>query len=186
MKDLLIFGRSPFINKLDLSNINYDKYDVLCINYPIPDIKVHYCLGCDEWTKPVLAPKTQWISIHTGYNFIKTCDTFHHDGYNLSWCCFSSSAAISFAISKGYKNCYLIGIDLLENNKPLTHYDGITNSICTKSTACKKEKKYIKEMLDFIQIYQTNKEVKDDWDIPFCDISNIIKNHSAKWLRKKI
>ena len=71
MKRLIIFGRSPFINKIDL-NIDYDKYDVLCINYPIPNIKVHYVVSCDDWVKPILAPKTEWISPNTNWDLHQT------------------------------------------------------------------------------------------------------------------
>lgn len=167
MKELLIFGRSPFIKKVPLSKINYDKYDVLCINYPIPDIKVHYVIACDEWVKPILAPKTEFISSNTGWGFIKTFTSIINEEKRLSWACFSSSAAVGFARLRGYKTIYLIGVDCVEDNKPMKHYDGIVNTKTTSDIACKKEKAYIKLYTQYMTIYQTNPAVKNDWQLPF-------------------
>lgn len=162
MKELIIFGRSPFINKLELKNINYGKYDVLCINYPIPNIRVDYVVSADNWVKPVLAPKTEWISQNTGWCFKKT-DKIIQDIGVLSWCIYSSSLAVNFAVSRGYKTIYLAGVDLIEDGKPLEHYDGITNNKPAKIDGCQKEKKFIKELAEKfkVNIYQLNPGV--DW-----------------------
>ena len=159
MKKLIIFGRSPFLNKIDL-NIDYEQYDVCCINYPIPGIRVHYLVSCDEWVKPVLAPKTEWISENTGWDLHKTKE-FITEEKHLSWCCYSSSAAVNFAILRGYKEIYLCGVDLIENNKPFDHYDGIMNKIVPRGLA--KEKEYIIELCkkNNVKIYQTNPAA--DW-----------------------
>lgn len=174
MRKLLIFGRSPFINKIDLSKIDYNKYDVCCINYPIFDIRVHYVVSVDSWTNPVLAPKTEWVSVHTGWDFVKSFINHIHKDKQLSWACFSSSAAVSFAFLRGYKEVYLVGIDLNETNEPMQHYDGTLNSFTTKASVCKKEKEYIAWYKDKIKIYQTNPDVKDAWDIPFKDINKVL------------
>lgn len=173
MRKLLILGRSPFINKIDLSKIDYNKFDVCCINYPIFDIRVHYVVSVDSWTKPILAPKTEWISSNTGWDFIKSYERKTHEEKRLSWACFSSSAAVSFAFLRGYKEVYLVGVDLKENNEPMKHYDGTENVFKTKASVCKKEKEYIAWYKDKIKIYQTNPDVKDEWDIPFMPISKL-------------
>ena len=160
MKDLLIFGRSPFINKLDLSKIDYNRFDVLCINYPIPDIKVHYVVAADYWTEPILASKTEFISQNTGWVLTRTDERIITKEKNLSWCCFSSSLAVNFAILRGYKTAYLAGIDLVENDKPLKHYDGVVNRNISSINACRKEKKYIKWLGEKIILYNLN---------PLCD-----------------
>lgn len=167
MKELLIFGRSPFVKKIPLSKINYDKYDVLCINYPVPNIKVHYVVACDDWVKPTLAPKTEFISVHTGWQFVKTFTSIINEEKRLSWACFSSSASIGFARLRGYETVYLIGVDCKEDGKPLVHYDGIVNKKPTAEIACKKEKAYINKYKPFMNIYQTNPDVKDEWDLEF-------------------
>lgn len=157
MKDLIIFGRSPFINKVPLEKINYDLFDVCCINYPIPNIKVHYVVSADDTVKPILAPKTEWVSKHTGWNIIKTEKIIQEIG-TLSWRIYSSSLAVNFAILRGYKNIYLCGVDLIEDDKPFTHYDGILNKRPARASGCREEKEYIIELgKKFgVNLYQMN------------------------------
>lgn len=161
MKELIIFGRSPFINKLNLKKIDYNKFDVCCINYPIPNIKVHYVVSADEWVKPVLAPKTEWISNNTNWELIKTDENIIQEEKKLSWACFSSSLAVNFAILRGYKVIYLGGIDLFNENKPFNHYDGINNKRISSEKSINKEKEYIKRLAKGVKIYQLNP--KADW-----------------------
>lgn len=162
MKELLILGRSPFINKLKLNKINYNKYDVCCINYPIPNIKVHYLVSADAHVKPLLAPKTEWISQNNGWCFKKTDSIIQEQGI-LSWCIYSSSLAVNFGITRGYKTMFLGGIDLFDDDKPFLHYDGIQNKKPAKSSGTKKEKEYIKELAEKyeVKIYQLNPDA--DW-----------------------
>lgn len=167
MKDLLIFGRSPFIKKLDLTKIDYNRFDVLCINYPIPDIKVHYVVAADYWTEPVLASKTEFISQNTGWELTKTDERIITKEGHLSWAFFSSSLAVNFAILRGYKVIYLAGIDLFDNNEPFAHYDGIINQKPASIEATSKEKLYIKKIAKDVKLYQLNP--KADW-LEFKDI----------------
>ena len=162
MKKLIIFGRSPFINKIDLKSIDYDKYDVLCINFPIPDIKVHYVVSCDEWVKPVLAPKTEWVSINTRWDLHKTRE-FYTDEKHLSWLHYSSSAAVNFAILRGYKELYLCGVDLIPDGKPFSHYDGIVNKAKTNANAVIEEQNYIKELCERNGVIIYNVNPKANW-----------------------
>lgn len=48
MNDLIIVGGSPFVNTVDLHNLDYTKYDVLAINKQPYGIPVKYLLGVDE------------------------------------------------------------------------------------------------------------------------------------------
>lgn len=157
MKELIIFGRSPFINDLKLENIDYNRFDVCCINYPIKNIKVHYVVSADDWVMPKLAPKTEWISQNTGYNLVKT-DEIIQEQKKLSWRLFSSSLAVNFAISRGYKTIYLAGVDLIEDNKPFVHYDGIINEKPARIETVQKEKDYIKKLAQVynVDIFQLN------------------------------
>lgn len=156
MKDLLIFGRSPFIKKLDLTKIDYNRFDVLCINYPIPDIKVHYVAAADYWSEPILASKTEFISQNTGWELTKTDERIITKEGHLSWAFFSSSLAVNFAILRGYQTAYLGGVDLIENDKPFIHYDGIVNRNVSSTEACRGEKSYIQKLGKKIQLYQLN------------------------------
>ena len=162
MKDLIIFGRSPFINKLKLKNIDYNKFDVCCINYPIPNIRVHYVVSADEWVKPVLAPKTEWISKNNGWEIIKSEEIIQEEK-KLSWRIYSSSLAVNFAILRGYKTIYLGGVDLIDDNKPFEHYDGIINNKPASIEGTQKEKEYIKFLATKygVNLFQLNP--KADW-----------------------
>lgn len=166
MKELIIFGRSPFINKLKLKNIDYSKFDVLCINYPIPDIKVHYVVSADDWVKPILAPKTEWVSINTGWEF-KKGEKIIRENNILSWRFYSSSLAVNFAILRGYKTIYLAGVDLFDDEKPFSHYDGITNNKPAAIEATSGEREYIKQLAKDVNLYQLNPQA--DW-LEFRDI----------------
>ena len=166
MKELIIFGRSPFINELKLENIDYNKYDVCCINYPIPYIKVKYVVSADKSVIPVLAPKTEWVSLNTGWEFKKT-DRIIRQKNKLSWRYYSSSLAVNFGILRGYKTIYLGGVDLFDDNKPFIHYDGVENLKPATIDATSNEKLYIKELAKDIKIYQLNP--KADW-LEFRDI----------------
>lgn len=168
MKDLLIFGRSPFINELKLENIDYDRFDVCCINYPIPNIRVHYLVSADKEVKPILAPKTEWISLNTGWCLKKTDRIIQEIGV-LSWCIYSSSLAVNFAISRGYKTMFLGGIDLFDDNKPFKHYDGVINKKSATTHGVTEEKKFIKRLAEKynVNIYQLNPQA--DW-LEFKDV----------------
>lgn len=157
MKELLILGRSPFIKELDLTRIDYNKFDVCCINYPIPDIRVHYVVAADYWTEPKLAPKTEFISANTGWELIKTDEKIITENKRLSWGFFSSSLAVNFAILRGYETAYLAGVDLFENDKPFAHYDGVVNRNVCSMEACRGEKRYIKRLGEKIKLYQLNR-----------------------------
>lgn len=169
MRDLIIFGRSPFINQLKLENIDYNKFDVCCINYPIPNIKVHYLCSADVNVKPMVAPRTEWISSNTGWDLHKTEDEIIQEIGVLSWCIYSSSLAVNFGISRGYKTIYLGGVDLIENDLPFEHYDGIKNIRPARASGVKKEKEYIKKLAEKfdVKIYQLNPET--NW-LEFKDI----------------
>ena len=151
-----------FRNELNLKNIDYNRFDVCCINYPIPNIKVHYLVSADAKVKPILASKTEWISQNTGWCFKKTDRIIQEQGV-LSWCIYSSSLAVNFAITRGYKTMFLAGIDLFDDDKPFLHYDGVQNIKKASSLGTKQEKQYIKELAEKynVNIYQVNP--KADW-----------------------
>ena len=161
MKELLLFGRSPFIKTLNLKKIDYDRFDVCCINYPIPGIKVHYVVSADPWTKPILAPKTEWISTNTGWELVKTDEIVQEKG-RLSWRIYSSSLAVNFAILRGYKTIYIAGVDLIEDDKPFVHYDGVVNTKKASISGCIQEKEYIKKLAETygVKLYTLNREAQ--------------------------
>ena len=159
MKDLIIIGGSPFVNTVNLSCIDTDKFDVLAINRQPLNIKTKYLIAHDtdfrqchnqkEVTKikkqglnPVfIAPKTEFIHETTGWKWKN--DIISHEDKLLGFCLYTCSSALNFAYLKGYKNIYFIGVDLEENNKPFTHWHGVTNHTQVSSACAIQEKEYL-------------------------------------------
>lgn len=170
MKELIIFGRSCFINRLNLANIDYDKCDICCINKPIEGLKrVDYLVSADEWVKPEIPEGCEWVSVNNGWEIIKTEKVIRAE-QRLSWKHYSSDLAVNFAILRGYKTIYLAGIDLVEDNKPFNHYDGIINNYSAPADGCKDEKEHIKMLAREadVKLYQLNPDC--DW-LEFRDLN---------------
>lgn len=167
MKECLIIGRSPFINKVDWEKIDWGRFFVICINYPVPDIPVDVVIAKDDYVKPILAPATKFISPNTGYKF--TSEPKNEN--DIGFVCYSSTSAVYYAVKQGFKKIYLIGVDHKEDDKPFIHYDGVLNNRIASSKAQKEAKNYIYKFN--ASIYQTNPQVKDEWLIPYKNIKII-------------
>lgn len=195
MKDsIIIFGGSPFIQKVNLKNIDLNRFDTLAINRPPLNIPIHYVVAYDddfracrtqeevqktlsEFLNPVfLAPKTEFIHKTTGWNFKKDYINTNKKEKTLGFCLYTCSSAVNFAYLKGYKNVYLIGIDLTEDNKPFTHWHGVTNIKEVPITCARQAKEYIYKYKKWLNIYQCNPEVAPIWQIPYCPIDQLY-NH---------
>ena len=164
MNECLVIGRSPFVNKVKWSKIDFNRFFVICVNYPVPDIPVDIVIAKDEWVKPTLAPATKFISPNTGYNF-----TRHPVKENdIGFLSYTSTSAVWLANKMGLKS-YLIGIDHKEDNKPFLHYDGIQN----KNIATIESQKEVKNYISQYNVYQTNPTVKNEWGVPFIDIKSL-------------
>ena len=195
-QDLIIFGGSPFVNTIDLSRINTNHFDILCINRPILNVPVHYLIAYDDdfrachnqqevksilaqHLNPVLiAPKTEFIHKSTGWQFKRGGDYINHNKQNkiVGFWLYTCSSAVNFAYLREYKNVYLVGIDLKEDNQPFNHWHGIKNIKEVPVHCAKMAKEYIYLYKKYINIYQCNPEVKDIWDIPYCPIDRLY-NH---------
>lgn len=162
MKDIIIFGRSPFINRLDLAKLDYDRFDVCCINKPIKNIKTKYLVSADAWVKPELDKDIEWVSIHSGWKIIKTDNVIQHEG-KLSWKHYSSDLAVNFAILRGYKNIYLAGIDLIPDGKGLVHYDGVVNEEPTNPEGTIDAQNIIKLLAEMYRVNIYNVNPSCDW-----------------------
>ena len=170
MKDCLLIGRSPFVNKVKWNKVDFERFFVICCNYPVPDIPVDIVIARDDTPRPVLAPATKFISPRTNYKFVTEAK---HET-DIEFCCYTSSSACYLARKLGFKRGYLIGIDHVEDDKPFKHYDGIINNGVATSFSNKLCKNYICS-LKGISLYQTNPTVKEQWDLPFADIATLYR-----------
>ena len=191
---ILVIGGSPFVNTVDLPRIDTDRFDVLAINRQPLNIPCHYLVAYDEdFTachtqeevqnalkknlNPVfIAPKTKFIAKASGWKFKKDYISHNYEEKTLGFCMYTCSSAVNFAYLKGYKNVYLIGIDLAEDNKPFSHWHGIQNLKEVPIHCAKQAKEYIYQFKKLgMNIFQVNPEVKEIWYIPYYDIENLYK-----------
>ena len=195
MKDsIIIFGGSPFVNTIDLKRIDINRFDTLAINRPPLNIPIHYLIAHDcgfrachtqdevqnilqQGLNPVfIAPKTEFIHETTGwkwqFDYINTDTNKKLLGFALYTC----SSAVNFAYLKGYKNVYFVGVDLAENNMPFTHWHGVTNIVPVSDRCAIQTKEYLYKYKKFLNMYQCNPNVANEWQIPYCPIDRLY-NH---------
>lgn len=167
MKELIIFGRSPFINRLNCDAIDYDRFDICCINGSLPQLKrIDYVVSADDFCKPYIREGAEWISVNNGWKLIKTEARIIQEDVpirRLSWKHLSSDLAVNFAIMRGYRTIYLAGIDLVEDGKPFYHWDGVMNKKPQSAEGARDEKEFIKLLGRRFgaNIYQLNPD--SDW-----------------------
>lgn len=194
MKEFLIIGGSPFVNTVDLKRIDLNRFDILCINRPVHNIPVHYLIAHDQDFRAVhtqeevkqikeqglnpvfIAPKTEFIHSTTGWKSKYNIINHNINEKQLGFCLYTCSSALNFAYLKGYKNIYLVGIDLEENNKPFSHWHGVTNTKEVPISCAKQAKEYLYRYKKYLNLYQCNPNVSKDWDIPYYPIDQLY-NH---------
>lgn len=185
-KDLIIFGGSPFINTINLQRIDTTRFDILAINRPPLNIPVHYLIAHDtdfrachtsqevqsilaQGLNPVfIAPKTEFIHETTGWKY--KFDIVSHEDKLLGFCLYTCSSALNFAYLKGYKNVYFVGVDLAEDNKPFSHWHGVTNHTPVSSACARRVKEYLYKYKKWLNIYQCNPAVSREWQCDYCPI----------------
>lgn len=190
-KDLIVIGGSPFVNTVDLPRIDTNKFDVLAINRQPLNVRTRYLIAYDTDFRPAhtqeevteikeqglnpvfIAPKTEFIHTSTGWKF--TRNIISENDKELGFWLYTCSSAVNFAYLRGYKNVYLIGVDLEENNKPFTHWHGITNIKEVPVHCAKMAKEYLYRYKKYLNIYQCNPKVMPEWDVEYCPIEKLYR-----------
>ena len=173
----IIFGCSPFINKIPQEKINYliDNYYHIGLNYFItkyPNIKniLYYDGGVYSNIKHLLQDKniivskfafnidskTEPVPQNNLYIYDKSIEIIHNInlhklGFNKN----SSHPAINYAYLQGYKNIVLCGIDLTSDWSHF--YNNGLNEI-QSIKYINKVRNYIYEFKDYVNLYQLNPE----------------------------
>ena len=187
----IIFGCSPFINKLNDKDIEYliDNYYHIGINNFIdiyPNIKniLFSDYGVYDWIAPKLNNQNIILS-QTAYrhNFIlenrdkpknieyifdARQEIFHDLSKNIL-CMFKTSAlpAINYAYLKGYKNIILCGVDLTENWNHFYEH----NIINRTPRRINQMRELLYKFKDYVNLYQLNPE--SDLDIKKINIGDL-------------
>lgn len=189
----IIIGGSPFVNTVDLPRINTDKFDIIAINRQPLNIKTRYLIAHDvdfrqchtqkevqetlnKGLNPVFtAPKTEFIHETTGWKWKFDCIIHDPNEKCLGFCLYTCSSALNFAYLKGYKNIYFVGVDLAEDNKPFTHWHGITNNTPVLNSSAKQAKEYLYRYKKLLNMHQCNPNISKDWNIPYCSVKKLYK-----------
>ena len=191
----IIFGCSPFINKIHHDDMNYliDNYYHIGINSFIqkyPNMKnvlfSDYCVY--DWVKPHLNNQNIILS-QTAYrhNFIlenrdkpknieyifDARSEIFHDLSKNTLCMFKTSAlpAINYVYLKVYKNIVLCGVDLTENWNHFYSEQNTSNDTIRSPKRINKMRELLYQFKDYINLYQLNPE--SDLDIQKINIGEL-------------
>ncbi len=137
MTEIILFGRSQFINKIDVPALCL-KYKTIGMNFFSEFAPVDYNFCFLDYV-PAKFPNTKTFTryVHEQappeverVRYIPQREPFLTKEYDekgrqkLALRAFSSSAAINWAILEGYKQIYFIGVDHVETQNQPEHFDG--------------------------------------------------------------
>lgn len=191
----IIFGCSPFINKISEKDINYliDNYYHIGLNhfiYKYPNVKnilfSDYCTyGAIEKNinnQSIILSKTAYHHNfeldnkikpnNIEYIFDASQEIFHDLSKNML-CMFKTSAlpAINYTYLKGYKNIILCGVDLTKNWNHFYSEQYAYNDIIRNEKRINKMREILYKFKDYVNLYQLNPE--SDLDIEKINIGDL-------------
>jgi hypothetical protein len=188
MKPLIIFGRSLFINDVNVARL-IEKYDTVGFNNFATQYPVKYSFTFDKYFSPI-DPRT--ITFIDARKSLRPADaipvimvprldpiperTFDNKGYlQLGRTNFTPCLALNYAIIEGYTDVYLVGIDHVPTDTKFAHYDGIDSRFGQNIQPILHEwfRTYVYNCAKYVKIYQTNPAVKDSWNLPFINIETL-------------
>ena len=191
----IIFGCSPFINKISENKMNYiiDNYYHIGLNhfvYKYPNVKnilfsdynTYDAIKNNINNQNIILSKTAY-----DFNFIKDnkikpknieyifdarSEIFHDLSKNML-CMFKTSAlpAINYAYLKGYKNIILCGVDLTENWNHFYSNNTTSNDIIRSPKRINRMREILYKFKDYVNLYQLNPE--SDLDIKKINIGEL-------------
>lgn len=188
MKNLVLFGRSPFVNKIDRQKI-IDNNITIGLNYFAANNAVDFSFCWDKYIKPKSAKTTTFYHFEAptveDRNAIQYRPMISREPFpsvdfiegklRLAFLCFIATAAINWAILMRKKALYLVGIDHVETDKRFVHNDDIYDEHGQNMhpEMHKTFKNYVYAATKYIDIFQTNPKVKHDWNLPFVEVETL-------------
>lgn len=178
----VIFGRSPFINQVDVPRL-IERYSTVGFNQFGQHYETDYLFFFDQYfysfkgAPQVFIP--EWFPAHhAGTRYaskrvnkpILSRQTNKRGNLVLGHKYFTTSLALNWLILQGYKTAYLVGVDHIETDKQFRHHDNQDLPSRLEPFAHQEFKRYVKRCLPYIDIVQTNSAVKNQWELPFLDV----------------
>lgn len=186
MKDLVIFGRSPFISQVDVPRL-LERYTTLGFNkfgelYPVdylfffddyyPLHKAHQVFIPSYFAPGLNGERYTAIQQDTPIMNGDFPDK-HPSRLFLAHKHYTVSLALNWALLAGFERIYLVGIDHVETDKQFIHHDGYDLPAELTPESHRALKQYVYECAKHAEIYQTNPAVAADWDLPYKDIKEL-------------
>lgn len=180
--ELVIFGRSPFINQVDVPLL-LENYTTVGFNQFGKHHKVDHLFFFDDYYygyKPTAVYLPKWFSQKHGIKYVpKPSDRpilsrqMKDNMIVLGHKYFTVSLALNWALLEGFKTIYLVGIDHVETDNQFKHHDGVDLPANLTPKAHKDLKKYVYACAEHADIYQCNPAVAPDWELKYKDIREL-------------
>jgi hypothetical protein len=182
MKSVLLFGRSPFINQINLPALLH--HTTAGINHIAFEHGMDYGFFYDSEPPKPEGCKTKtiapiWFSsashpVNPVPASIPVLSKIHRDGGQVvGFELFTCTLAVNWLILQGFKQIYLIGIDHVEQPGPLQHHDGTFAVADCMVEAHQRVKAFIGRCQSGAKIYQCNPAVAADWPVPYQDLTEL-------------
>lgn len=179
---VLVFGRSPFINQVDIQRLKHHK--TAGINHISVVHNMTYGFYYDaEIPKPagcktkLIAPvwfNNADIKVQPVPSSIPVLSKINRDGGQVvGFELFTVTLAVNWLILQGFKNIYLIGIDHIEQAGPMQEYTGDYTAADITIEAHQRCKRFLERCQSGAKIYQCNPAVKDSWNLPYQDLEGL-------------
>lgn len=182
--DLIIFGRSPFINEVDVDAL-LPYYATVGFNTFGQHYPVDYLFFYDRYydSHPHCLPiMPNWID-KPGVKIIPRAsdrpvfpERYQDKTLVVGFKYFTVSIAVNWAILKGFRTIYLVGVDHNEEDRQFKRFDG--DRTRTPTDLCPEAHQRVKRFIEACarvakaQIYQCNPNAKG-WSLPHKSIEEL-------------
>ena len=184
----IILGMSPFINSVDIPRLcrQYTTFGVNRIGYYFDVDYLFFYDWYHEGHRPSTVVIPNWFK-EDGLKYVpKPCERpivgATQDGLEvLGFRNFTVTSAFNYALCRGFRDIYLVGVDHVDTDGAFKHFDwgeyidpphmtpevhhGVKSFICAGQ--------------QYANVYQCNPAVVDDWQLPYKDLNELYAQEEA-------
>lgn len=182
MKSVLLFGRSPFINQVNIPALLHHK--TAGINHIAAEHNMDYGFYYDAPPPKRLGARTAWVApvwfdnadikVQPTPSSLPVLSKIEREGAQVvGFELFTVTLAVNWLILQGFKQIYLIGIDHVEQAGPMLEHTGNYTAADITIEAHQRCKRFIERCQAGATIYQCNPAVKDGWALPYQDLMEL-------------